>query len=330
MVLGHVPGWLEILCINTELGTLLKDWVYSFHMPLFFALSGYVHGMKPYQPGRRDFIRQFSKNFLSLYIPCLFFSYLQAFLNFIVFSSSNVADAHIPTLRHFLMIPFIGFLNYWFLMALFTVKCIHLVFERIIKNEILHFSLWVLIFFAARNFDYSGGIFTASSLAIVSRLSFGLYYHAGYVISRKGFVSPVKTPGIFCGTVLLFAGVAFFLVPYFAGGVNFFTRMGAALCMSFSLLTLFYALSISNVFLSLCGLYSMVIYCIHNYGAIIFRLLCKFSGLQPFMADFPLASFTLCFISALLIPFIVVMLYKNVKCLRWIEYIFYPGKMLKK
>ena len=107
-------------------------------MPLFFMLSGYVHGMRQRQAGTTDFLHGLRQNFIALYVPCMFFSFLQAFLNLIVFSRSNAANVHIPELRHFMMIPFNGFLNYWFLCALFLVKSIHMAFESAGANEHLH------------------------------------------------------------------------------------------------------------------------------------------------------------------------------------------------
>lgn len=328
VVMGHVPGWLETLGINSELCTALGNWFYGFHVPLLFMLSGYAQGMKPYKRGRENLVRYFSKNIVSLYIPCLFFSYIQAILNLIVLSSTNSANAHIPGLKHFVMIPFTGFLIYWFLMALFIVKCLHVVFERVIKREGVHFLLWVLIFIIAVNFANNNEeiIFSTDLSVIVYRLSYGLYFHAGYEISRRGIVSHERTPGKLCGALLFFAGTLFFFVPYSAGVSNVFTQTGTALCMSLSLMILFYALGIRNEFLTFCGLNSMVIYCVHNYAAMIFRILYRAGGFQAYGLVF--LPYAVCVAMALFIPLGVVWLYKNVKCFRWIEYVFYPGKLI--
>ena len=290
-------------------------------------LSGYAEGMKPPVDGTSTLIRRLKKNFVALYLPCMFFSFLQAFLNLAVFSSSNSIGAHVPTLRHFLMIPFIGFLEYWFLCALFFVKSLHALFERTISREKLHSALWVILFVIygiyGGNFGEDTGIFGTNIsrlwLAVFSR---GVYFRLGCVIRRRGYVSRGKTPGTLWGLSLLAAGIAVF----FAGGRGFVSSAGTGLCMSLGLLILFYALNVSSVFLSVCGLYSLVIYCTHNYAAAVFRILSKLSGLS--LASWPVLAYAVCFSAAMFTPLLVVWLYKNVKHLRWAEYLFYPGKLL--
>lgn len=259
-------------------------------MPLFFMLSGYVHGMRPIQMGKQNFFQQFRKIFMALYVPCLFFSYLQAVLNLIAFSSSNPANVHIPDLQNFLMIPFKGFLNYWFLCSLFFIRSIHLFFECIVGNKYLHSALWLIVFILA-GFSGDGVLHT-----VASQLQFGFYFHAGYIVSAKNYVSREKNPGVFCGTLLLSAGLIFFFMIDCVAENKFFMRAASASCMSLSLLIFFYALSIRNKFLSLCGVYSMVIYCVHNYPVMIFRILYKCAGLHglyvlPYITCFVIALF---------------------------------------
>jgi|GEM_PF-4549209 len=288
-------------------------------MPLFFLLSGYAEGIRPHSD---EFSRQFLKNFMSLYVPCLFFSYLQAVLNLLVFSSSNSVNAHVPGMRDFLMIPFSGYLNYWFLFSLFTVKTIHNFFVRFVRNKYFHASFWIIVFILAGLPDSFGGVLSF----LAGRINLGIYFHAGYVISTGKYISREKSPGFLWGIALLFAGLVIFFASDFEGEYKFLARASVASCISLSLLILFYALNVSNKFLAVCGLYSMVIYCIHNYAAMIFRILYrlgKFHG-PVFL------PYAVCFLMALFIPLGVVWLYKNVKCLRWIEHIFYPGKLIRK
>ncbi len=154
--------------------------MYSFHMPLFFMLAGYIQGMREPFSGGGSYSRYFWRNFFDLYIPCMFFSYLQAFLNFAFFSSSNSLSVHLPSLYHILTIPFLGFLNYWFLSALFFVKCIHLVFECFVKREGINSTFWIILFILIN--------FTGLKLPVfVTRFSLGLYFHSGYIIKRRNF-----------------------------------------------------------------------------------------------------------------------------------------------
>lgn len=96
--------------------------------------------------------------------------------------------------------------------------------------------------------------------------------------------------------------------------------------MSLGLFTVFYALGINIGFLSLCGMYSMVIYALHSYGFVALKLAYKLLGMSSFIN--PTVFYVIGLLSGVIMPLILVWLYKNVKCLRWIEYIFYPGKLI--
>lgn len=320
VVIGHIPGWLNTVGVSSVYGNFIRTWVYYFHMPLFFMLSGYVHGMKPPLSGKRDFVINFKKNILDLYVPCMFFSLLQAFINLFILSSSNSMGAHVPSLGNFLRMPLVGFLNYWFLSILFFAKSLHLLGECYIKREYLHSALWIILFILTECF----GSIIPSSISRMQRIfTYGIFFHLGYIIKRHGYISSEKNPGIFCGIVLLFAGVICSVLS-----ANSFTETGVALFTSLSLLIIFYALKINVNFLATCGIYSMVIYCIHNYVAALLRLTYKY-----YRAIVPgqYAVLFLMFLSvALLIPLFVVWLYKNVKYLHWIEYLFYPRKLIMK
>ena len=312
-----MPDWLESAGVDCGIYGSIMGWVYKFHLPLLFMLSGYAEGIRPPQSFKREFL----KSVVNLYIPCLFFSYLQAFLNLLVFSSSNFVNVHIPGMSHFLTIPFAGFFNYWFLCTLFLVKTVHFFFVCVVRNQYIHFAFWVIIFILAGFF----GNFTP--LVNIWDFSRGLYFFAGYVICTKNYVSRGKTPGFLCGTAFLSAGLLILFAVHSDGAARFFVNAAGASCVIFSLLILFYALNVSNKFLSFCGLYSMVIYCIHNYAAMIFRISYKLGGFSSY--GLVVLPCIVCFAMALFVPLGVVWLYKNVKCLRWIEYIFYPGKLIR-
>ena len=146
-----MPHQLGSVGVRSSFDSIL-GWVYNFHMPLFFMIPGYAEGIATHSGGLS---RRLLKNFVSLYVPCLLFSYSQAVLNLLVFSSSNSVNARIPELRNFLMIPFSGFLNYWFLCSLFFVKTLHLLFESFVRNKYLHASFWIIVFILAGISEFS-------------------------------------------------------------------------------------------------------------------------------------------------------------------------------
>ncbi len=314
VVFGHVYGWLDVMSISFEGDKVVPAFVFTFHMPLFFMMSGYVHGLKEHFQSGEQYKYYFKKNVISIYIPCLFFSYLQAFLNLLM--SFYLEGVNVPSVYDFLLIPFSGFLNYWFLCELFLVKSVHLLLERYVKSEYIHMLFWLIVFIVIKPFTFSEIL-----PEFVIFFTYGLYFHIGFVMRRYNILSERLSYGI----ILLLIGTACFIVNYIYGNKNVILQTGTALCLSLACFMIFYALRITNSFLVMCGLYSMVIYCIHNYGAVIFRLSYKLLNLQMFNLHASLL-FLMCFAFALFIPLMTVWLYKNVKCLRWVEYIFYPGK----
>ena len=273
-------------------------------------VSGYVCGMRDYLPGIKGYWRSFIKNFVGLYLPCIMLSLADfGIMYFLVpsyrpaFSSLEFRPADI------FMFALTGFHKFWFLNALFFIKIIHAALEQKKLNSIF----WPLIFTAAY-FE-----------PLLLNLSYGFFFHAGYIMKRKNYMN---SPDMRYGAIIFFVGMLSFFVPYSFESINILTKLSAAFCTSIGLFMIFYALRVSNSFLVLCGVNSMVIYSLHAYPNGIFKMLFRLLGWQRFMNV--TLSFSICLAMGILVPLFVVWLYKNVKPLRWIEYIFYPGKLLLK
>jgi fucose 4-O-acetylase-like acetyltransferase len=69
VVIGHFP-----------IPVLLRSWIYSFHMPLFFLISGMLFQKEKYTSFRQFFIR---RNF-SLFFPFIIFSVIIYALTFLI------------------------------------------------------------------------------------------------------------------------------------------------------------------------------------------------------------------------------------------------------
>lgn len=287
---------------------ILSNWIYNFHMPLMFAVSGYVYAMKFHE----SLSYQIKKDAINLYLPCIYFSLMQWLIMRFIFSSNNPANFGAASMKNLYMLPFEGYKEYWFLAALFFVKSANLFFELKFKSVYINSVFWIIVFIALA--------FCGDNVSeFVSRLSYGLYFYMGYIFRHKNYITSEKHPEFLYGIILFLAGLAF----YFAG-----LRKISTLCNVFAFFIIFYAANINNSFLVLCGVNSMVIYCLHNFITASFRLIVRASGLYASVN--PVILFYICFFFALMIPLFIVKIYKNIKIFRWIEYIFYPGKVHKK
>ena len=118
MVTAHTLGWKHFL----------YPYIYAFHIPLFFLVSGYL-----YKP--RTIREQIKKDFKRLLIPYITITIIEIFLVFIY-------KAHF---HHNIYIAFYLFSNsispVWFLLALFISKAI---FNLVLANT-KHFIIFSLI-----------------------------------------------------------------------------------------------------------------------------------------------------------------------------------------
>jgi len=237
--------------------------------------------------------------------------------NKFVFASFNPAGFRVPDYSELLIIPFLGFKNYWFLCTLFFVKLLDKIFDF---DEKINYIFWLIICINII-------IFCGSLPEVITQFYYGLYFCAGKILKRLEFIESAK---LFYGIIFIIIGMSFFFVPvlYVKGsdlGSLSPLRTYAAIFMSLGLFIAFHALKIDNKLLVTCGVYSMVVYTIHNFIAAPLRVICRLSGLNA-----PVLMLIFCFIMAVLIPLLIVKIYKRVKFLRWVEYIFYPGKLFYK
>ena len=275
-------------------------------------IAGYVHAMST---SKSSYLARIKKAAVDLYLPCLYFSFPQWVIMSSVFAVYNPANFGAAKLSDLFAIPLIGFKEYWFLAVLFFVKALHITFEHTISSQKLQAVLWIIIFLLVSLFRKNlplGGL----------RIEMGIYFHAGYLMKQNNVFT---CPKILHGLLLIIVGTCCFCARYVLNAQNIFTAAGSAFCISTGLFIVFYAMKVNNSVLKVYGLYSMVVYCLHNYAAASLRMLFTVSGLSSSASPVILAAIGIIF--AMTIPLAVVWLYKNVKCLRWIEYIFYPRRL---
>ena len=284
-------------------------------------IAGYAHGMKEHFQSGQKYAYYLRKYIVDIYIPCLFFSFAYWLTRRVFVSPSNVSteNFHYASPSELLSIPFFGYSVYWFLCTLFFVKIVHILLERYVKRESLHIGIWVLSFIIIHSFwEIIPPFFR--------HFTYGLYFHTGFFLRRQNIITHENHPKLLWGIILILVGTACFYASHFLGMSSIFTRTGTSMFTSLAFFVIFYALNITNSFLVMCGVYSMIIYTLHSYVQTPFRVLYRAAGL--FASGNPFVLSAVCFFFALMLPLIPVWLYKNVKCLRWIEYIFYPGKVL--
>ena len=137
-------GILTVIVGHISINKILNNWIYSFHMPLFFFISGVVYYISKKVENKKFFLKKFQ----GLIIPYLMFS-------FITFTYWAIIERHLRdsvgiTVRHQFLEIFIsrgGDRNHeynvvlWFLPCLFMME---IIFDYIYKK--LKQNKFILIF----------------------------------------------------------------------------------------------------------------------------------------------------------------------------------------
>lgn len=173
-------GIFLVVLAHTPLKSEITDWIYVFHMPLFFFLSGYLFDIKRYPTFNGFMVRRFHQLVIPYFLINLFTYYLWLF----VFRHYG-ADSEIAiTWYH----PMIGFLlgngnemihnvPLWFLLCLFIVE---IVFYLIIQHSSVDKIGYILGFLALvgyLNYHYNPILLPFSlGTAVVGIVFYGVGY----------------------------------------------------------------------------------------------------------------------------------------------------------
>lgn len=189
VVFGHSHG-------NSEFESY--KWITSFHMPLFFIVSGFLISTKDIKEIKfKEFLFKKSK---SLLIPYFLFSLIYLPLKIIVFnlniSSAIIHSAYIMILH--------GINAAWFLPCLFFVEILFYLSTRYISKDIVRMSLISII--------YVGALLLSKAninlvVLIMIRVFVGLFY---FSIGYYGFKN-IRNINISKSAIIIFFIVNIFL-----------------------------------------------------------------------------------------------------------------------
>lgn len=126
VVLGHCP----------QVYNPLKQWIYAFHMPLFFIISGMVWNRESHEK-RGFFTRKFVVDKLKrLIIPCYIWGVLYMLLDAVMnrsFSPMNIAYLIYGSQSGFSHAGSLTLL--WFLPCMFIATCFFEIIQQILRNQ---------------------------------------------------------------------------------------------------------------------------------------------------------------------------------------------------
>jgi acyltransferase len=191
--------------------------IYSFHMPLFFVLAGFIAKEAVFEAGLSDFLKNC---WTSRLVPFLFFNVVLALLALVVprdfppFHLENLGDFVLGAARTLVDLPIFN-IPTWFLMALVSVEFLHYAAFRYLKASDVRIGVAVPVFYLAGyaltrevDFFHSGKPFSGNVWFVHEAVVMYAFYLLGVLLRRRRFLAgPVSFPLVAGGAVLALAAV---------------------------------------------------------------------------------------------------------------------------
>lgn len=250
VVYGHtLRGLMDANMVVGMDGLVFSDYaIYTFHMPLFFILTGMnaVHGLS-----RPDFLKS---KLLTIIYPYLLWSVIQGTIQLMMPGKTN----HPFTVQQLFSILWLPVFQFWFLHAI--MQC-HL-FAWLITADRLKLGIFTLA-------AYPIGLYMTGPVSVVGNaLSFFIFYAAGIFIRPylKDIVVRMANP-----SGLLITAVALAIAVFVASRMGSYhapSALSAAFLGSLLVLQLAYVLPKRGVLglIELLGQASMPIFLLHIFG----------------------------------------------------------------
>ncbi len=178
VILGHsIERYQNAVGENIILGQI-DNFIYGFHMMLFFMISGYIYGMKEEklkENGQSEGFWKFTKNkLIDLGIPYIIFALL-VWLGKFIFADFVKYQVSLSDLFTILINP-VAFT--WFIYILLWVSVIIKGLDLIIKNKVIVWGLTLLLALISCVFE--------TNIKLIDRVNFyAIGYYTGAVIYKN-------------------------------------------------------------------------------------------------------------------------------------------------
>ena len=245
VVLGHSVQYF--LCRDDYVNHPLWIFIYSFHMPFFMLLSGYVVGLK----GRIKL--DIGRKVKRLLVP--YFAW--AIVNWIAMTIIKGYDPY--RVLNYIYTPSMGGL--WYLWALFFIYILHsgicIVFQNITYRAASFFIITAILFLLSNFFE---GHYGLSEIA-----KYFPYYVIGFYMGTKKFLE--KGISITCGVLVIGGGIILticVLADILHGAViNFMLAMTLSVCCM--IMARYIKIKPFQIILKSLSKYTLGVYAIDTY-----------------------------------------------------------------
>ena len=229
----------------------IKKIIYTFHMPLFFILSGFLYSYSKYS----------FKELVILKVRRLVFPFISVSLIFFIVKYIGAFFVHIKTevtFQSFIALLINPLHSYvpllWFVYALFFIFIIYHLSRTLISNEFILFLLFFIIALLVN---------IAPTNSIVDKIFLNIPFFISGIIAQK-FILDKPSSRIVVVIFYIVMYICIFIIDF--GVFSYFKIFILGLLGAFSIIVLSQIISrfnkIARVFIKI-GIYSMSIYLLH-------------------------------------------------------------------
>ena len=215
---GHVVE--RMMYLGDATATAHYKFIYSFHMPLFFVLAGFIVKHSTFETGFRDFLKN---RWTSRLVPFLFFNAVLLVLAFVaprdfppidLFGSTTIFVGALA--RTFVDLPVFN-IPTWFLMCLVSVEFVHYFAFRHLKQSDGRILAAMAVFFLAGfaftwKFDlfnmgkpFSGNIWFIHEAPLMYA-----FYLLGVLMRRRDFLVGQTSPAFLAAGAAIALALVYF------------------------------------------------------------------------------------------------------------------------
>lgn len=305
VVMGHVLLGFEGLYNYTGAEELFRStllrYIYSFHMPIFFALSGYFFSYEKI-PNISDIKNFVVHKFITLMIPYFLFSIIYWCIKKML---ASILLAPI-SIKQLLYIPIIPIEFMWYLYALFFINCFAEILLLVVKNKYIIFLISILILFIPNCDIYIIDIIKG----------YFIYFCLGHIIS---IIKQTRTKITVCCIAGALDMILFFGSSQIAFISTYFYNIIVAICGSLFWSFLFLLLSSEKkiLFLYKLGRNGMPIYLMNVIVVGGIRTVLNRMGIVGFVPNVVIGFF-----GATILCYVVYVFF--IKKIKILNFIFYP------
>ncbi|MDR0756609.1 MAG: acyltransferase family protein [Tannerella sp.] len=280
--------------------------LYSFHMPLFFMISGFIYGYKKTNYNLCELKKALTGKLIALGIPYFIFS-----ITLYLFKYLIGGDDYLLSWQDlFFQIKPVEY--YWFLYILFLIFCIVEVLDYVFKNDFTVFVILLVITVSGWNFTTGVFLFDEVSNRII-------FFYLAKLLARR--------PELLRNNILIISCIIAFLVLCHTGAYNETSaslNFIMAISISFPIMAVCSRIKTGSRFFqyfSTAGKRTMPIYLLHGPIATIVRMSLLHIGID---------SLPVHFITGMAVAwFLPVYTWKLASRWKYSDFLFYPLKYLK-